>query len=69
MGEHALKKLPLEDIEPDLPEYLDPILLEHDFDAEYRLREMGRDRDVKFISCRGLVANEVLMEQMHPGGI
>ena len=64
MGEHALKKLPLEDIEPDLPEYLDPILLEHDFDAEYRLREMGRDRDVKFISCRGLVANEVLMEQM-----
>ena len=33
-------------------------------DAERRLREMGRRRDVKFISCKGLVAGQVLMEQM-----
>jgi hypothetical protein len=38
--------------------------LEHDFDTERRLRETGRDRDVKFISCKGLVANKTLMEQM-----
>ncbi|MBQ6551712.1 MAG: phosphoenolpyruvate synthase [Lachnospiraceae bacterium] len=64
MTEHTLKKLTLKDLEPDIPKYLDRILLEHDFDAEYRLREMGRPRDVKFISCKGLVANKALMEQM-----
>lgn len=64
MNEQKLRRLPLEKIEPDLPKYLDRVLLEHDFDAEYRLREMGRNREVKFISCRGLVANKTLMEQM-----
>jgi len=38
--------------------------MEHDWDAEYSLRESGRPRDVKFISCKGLVANQTLMEQM-----
>ena len=64
MADQTLKKLSLEEIEPDLPAYLERILLEHDFDAEYRLREMGRNRMVKFISCKGLVANKTLMEQM-----
>ncbi|MBR4807845.1 MAG: phosphoenolpyruvate synthase, partial [Lachnospiraceae bacterium] len=64
MSEKTLKKLYLSEIEPDLPDYLDKVLLEHDYDAEMRLREMGRDRDVKFISCKGLVANGALMEQM-----
>ena len=64
MSEQTLKRLSLSEIEPNLPKYLDKILLEHDFDAEMRLREMGRNRDVKFISCKGLVANETLMEQM-----
>ncbi len=64
MNDHSLKKLSLEDIEPNLPKYLGRILLEHDYDAEYRLREMGRDRDVRFISCKGLVSNKALMGQM-----
>ena len=64
MAEHALQKLPFERIAPELPKYLDRILLEHDYDAEYSLRESGRPRDVKFISCKGLVANKTLMEQM-----
>ena len=64
MAEQKLKKLPLEDMAPDIPKYLDRILFEHDFDAELRLREIGQDRDVKFISCRGLVKNAALMEQM-----
>ena len=64
MTEQTLKRLSLEAMEPDIPKYLDRILLEHDFDAESRLREMGRNRDVKFISCKGLVANKTLMEQM-----
>lgn len=64
MTEHTLKRLSLDDMEPDIPGYLDRILLEHDYDAESRLREMGRRREVKFISCKGLVENKTLMEQM-----
>ncbi len=64
MSDKTLKKLYLEDMESDIPKYLDKILLEHDFEAESRLRDMGRDRDVKFISCKGLVTNKTLMEQM-----
>ena len=64
MTEHALKRLSLNELQADIPGYLDKILLEHDFDTERRLRETGRDRDVKYISCKGLVANKTLMEQM-----
>lgn len=64
MAGKALQQLPLKELEPDLPRYLQNILLEHDFDAESRLRETGRYRPVTFISCKGLVENEVLMEQM-----
>jgi len=64
MNERCLKKLSLEDIESELPNYLRRILLEHDYDAELRLREIGRNREVEFISCAGLVENDKLMEQM-----
>ena len=64
MSEHTLRKRTYDELAPDIPRYLEKILLEHDYDAERRLREMGRDRDVKFISCKGLVANATLMDQM-----
>lgn len=64
MNEKKVRKLPLEEIEGNMPKYLDNILLEHDYDAESRLREMGRRRDVKFISCKGLVTNDELMGKM-----
>ena len=64
MQEHRLEKLTYAQIAPVIPRYLERILLEHDTDAEYRLREMGNNREVKFISCRGLVVNKTLMEQM-----
>ena len=64
MVDHSIKKLSLDEIEADIPKYLDKILLEHDYDAESRLHEMGRNREVKFISCKGLVSNGTLMEQM-----
>ena len=60
----CLEKLPFEKLEPVIPNYLDKILLEHDFDAESRLRDMGHGRNVKFISCKGLVDHQILMEQM-----
>ena len=64
MSDRALEKLPYEKLAADIPQYLERILLEHDFDAEYSLRESGRPREVKFISCKGLVTNRTLMEQM-----
>ena len=64
MTECLLEKLPYEKMEQDIPKYLEKILLEHDYEAESRLREMGRRREVKFISCKGLVANAPLMNQM-----
>jgi len=64
MEHRALERLPYEKLAPYLPPWLDRILLEHDWDAEYALQESGRPREVKFISCRGLVTNKTLMEQM-----
>ena len=64
MSEHVLTRRSYDELAPDIPKYLEKILLEHDFDAERRLREMGREREIKFISCRGLVKNETLMDQM-----
>lgn len=64
MASHALEKLPYEQLESSVPRYLENVLLEHDYEAESRLREMGRPRQVKFISCKGLVSNTMLMDQM-----
>nr|MCR4689121.1 PEP/pyruvate-binding domain-containing protein [Saccharofermentans sp.] len=64
MTTHKMERLSLDSLEPALPRYLENILLEHDYDAESRLREMGRARQIKFISCKGLVTNDKLMEQM-----
>lgn len=64
MTTHQLEKMSYDMLEPVIPKYLENILLEHDYDAESRLREMGRARQVKFISCKGLVANKKLMDQM-----
>ncbi len=62
--ERVLEKLSYDKISCDIPKYLERILTEHDYDAESRLREMGTLRDVTFISCKGLVTNKVLMDQM-----
>ena len=64
MTSHELEKLPYDKLSGNIPPYLEKILLEHDYDAERRLRETGRSREVKFISCKGLVDNEKLMDQM-----
>ena len=63
-NEHDLRKLKAEEMEPNLPMYLINTLMDRDTDAEYRLREVGRWRFVRFVSCGGLVKNKILMEQM-----
>ncbi|MCR5653229.1 MAG: PEP/pyruvate-binding domain-containing protein [Ruminococcus sp.] len=64
-AEQKLETVSLGTLEPVLPRYLGNVLLEHDFDAEQRLREMGRYQDIRFISCKGLVTNKKLMDSMH----
>ena len=59
-----MERLPLQKIEPELPRYLQNVLLEHDFEAERNLREMGRYVPSTFVSCAGLVKNQKLMSQM-----
>ena len=62
--QHCLTRMELGKVEAHLPSYLKNILLEHDYEVESRLREQGIVRDSRFISCRGLVRNQKLMEQM-----
>lgn len=61
---HELKRFELKEIENRLPMYLIHALLEHDYDVERLLRERGVGREVRFISCLGLVKKTVIMEQM-----
>ncbi|MED9970510.1 MAG: PEP/pyruvate-binding domain-containing protein [Ruminococcus sp.] len=60
-SEQKLEKVTLSELEPVIPRYLGNVLLEHDYEAEDRLRELGRYRTVRFISCKGLVTNKKLM--------
>ncbi|WP_026652126.1 PEP/pyruvate-binding domain-containing protein [Butyrivibrio proteoclasticus] len=62
--DHALKRLELKEIESKLPMYLINTLLEHDYEVEDSLKERGIYRDVRFISCRGLVKKKEIMEKM-----
>ena len=64
VNEHMLKRLELKDIEGKLPRYLINTLLEHDYEVEDSLKERGIYRDVRFISCRGLVKKQIIMDQM-----
>ena len=63
-GDRRLEKLPLSRMEPVLPQYLERVLLDHDYEAEEMYRELGRYKSVRYISCGGLVRNRTLMEQM-----
>lgn len=63
-GDRRLEKLSLNKIEHCLPQYLERVLLDHDYEAEEMYRELGRQKSVRYISCGGLVRNSHLMEQM-----
>lgn len=60
----ALERILQDQIEDVLPEYMKRILLEHDTDAERMMRERGINRNITFISCRGVVQNAGLMKDM-----
>ena len=47
-----------------LPGYQQALLYSHDVDTERQFREQGRQREVLYVSCEGLVKNDRLMEDM-----
>ncbi len=59
-----LERLDPDVVKPCLPEYMKRLLFEHDFDTERIYRERGQSRDIEFVSCRGIVKKEILMDQM-----
>ena len=56
--ENRLKEVPLDTLLPVLPLWYKKMVLEHDHEAEYRLRQMGRNQDVWFVSCQKLLENQ-----------
>ena len=61
---NALVTLPLESLLPSLPRWLKQGIMERDEEAENALRRMGRQREVWFISCQGLLENKDFTEFM-----
>ncbi|WP_026671103.1 PEP/pyruvate-binding domain-containing protein [Butyrivibrio sp. AE3006] len=59
-----LERVTLDDVKQYMPFFLKRLLLEHDTDTERMFRDRGEDRDIEFISCRGIVRKEELMAQM-----
>lgn len=54
--QNALVTRRLEDLMSDLPDWYKYIVLEHDYEAESRLRERGAWREVCFATCQNLLA-------------
>ena len=57
-GENRLAEVPLDTLLPELPVWYRKMVLERDGEAEARLREIGRRREVWFVSCQKLLENE-----------
>ncbi|MCD7817802.1 MAG: PEP/pyruvate-binding domain-containing protein [Lachnospiraceae bacterium] len=64
MEKNCLEEVPLSTLLPYLPRWYKNTILEHDYEAEERLREMGRPRDVFFVSCQQLLANRKFTSMM-----
>ncbi len=64
MAENRFEEVSLRELLPHLPQWYKNTVLEHDYDAESRLRETGTWRDVYFVSCQRLLANRAFTSMM-----
>ena len=64
LKENALKEKRLDQVLPVMPLWYKKQVLEHDYDAEYFLRESGREREVWFVSCQKLLENALFTHMM-----
>lgn len=60
----AFREVPLSQILPSLPQWYRNLVLEHDTEAERSLRELGRKREVLFVSCQHLLENRAFTDLM-----
>lgn len=69
MSANEFKEVTLDQLLPVLPQWYKNTVLEHDYEAEDRLREYGRYRDIYFVSCQRLLANRkftgMMKEMLH----
>lgn len=56
--ENKMREIPLGQLLPVMPHWFRNCVLEHDTEAEYRLRQTGRSKEVWFVSCQKLLENE-----------
>ena len=56
--ENKLMEVSMETLLPVLPLWYKKMVLEHDYEAENRLYQMGRNREVWFVSCQKLLEKE-----------
>lgn len=61
---NELREVPMERLLGDLPLWYKRMVLEHDYEAENRLRQMGRRREVWFVSCQKLLETEAFTNLM-----
>ena len=64
MEGRSLKLVEAEELFKNFPRYLLNSLTEHDYEAEDYLRNTGHPRDIRFVSCKGIVSNRDMMDQM-----
>ena len=57
-GGNRLTEVPLETLLSALPQWYKKMVLERDYEAESRLREIGRFREVWFVSCQKLLETQ-----------
>lgn len=57
-GGNQLKEVPLDSLLPQLPYWYKRMVLERDYEAEARLKEIGRYREVWFVSCQKLLEED-----------
>ena len=57
-------EVPLESLLGELPLWYKRMVMEHDYEAEASLRDMGQTRDVWFVSCQRLLENRVFTNLM-----
>ncbi|MDO5541590.1 MAG: PEP/pyruvate-binding domain-containing protein [Eubacteriales bacterium] len=61
---NELREVPMERLLGDLPLWYKRMVLEHDYEAENRLRQMGQRREVWFVSCQKLLETEAFTNLM-----
>lgn len=60
----CLQQLEVRDLLPHISFYTKTMMLDHDYDAESHLKEVGRNDEVMYVSCRGLVKRGEIMSAL-----